>query len=208
MAGSVLAEKPIRLNLGPRDFGRRLTEQQFMKAEYESGYHYELIEGRLYVVTLPLQPHDWIEKWLYDQLQEYARKHATVINRVTNKSVVYVPGLKGTTRPEPDIVAYRDFPLERGPEVNWDEISPVLVIEVLSEGGLQKDLERNVRLFARVASIREYWVVDGLADPREPCLIVRQKKGSSWIVRTVAFDDVYTTKLLPGFELRVNPMVK
>jgi Uma2 family endonuclease len=204
MASSTLAEKPSRLQLGPRDFGRRLTEPQFMKAAYEPGYRYELIEGRLYVVTLPLQVHDWIEKWLLRLLQAHTEKHPEIINRATDKAVVYVPGMTRTTRPEPDIVAYQNFPLERGPRVRWQDISPVLVIEILSEGGLEKDLNRNVALYARVSSIREYWIIDGLTDPERPTMIVRRRKGKSWQIENIDSGETYTTKLLPGFELKLD----
>ena len=37
-----------RLKLGPGDHNRQLTLDDFESAEYEEGYQYELIDGKLY----------------------------------------------------------------------------------------------------------------------------------------------------------------
>ena len=43
------------------------------------------------------------------------------------------PGAKGVTNPQPDLAAYRDFPLHLPfDQVRWQDVSPVLVVEVLS----------------------------------------------------------------------------
>jgi Uma2 family endonuclease len=208
MASATLTRNKQRLKLGPGDCGRRLSEKQFLHAEYAPGYQYELIEGRLDVVSLPRQSHDWIERWLMDLLKEYVALHPDIANHVTPKAVVYVPGLPDTTRPEPDIVLYQNFPLDRGPDVEWEEVSPILVVEILSEGGVARDLVRNVRLYARIPTIREYWTIDGLADPRQPTMTVRRRKGMGWQSQLVRFGETYVTRLLPGFVLKLDPMAK
>ena len=74
--------------LGSGDHGRTLTLEQFTESDYERGYQYELIEGRLYVTPLPAQPHDWIEQFILDSLKEFSRQHSDVINRATNNARV------------------------------------------------------------------------------------------------------------------------
>jgi Uma2 family endonuclease len=205
MATATLAVKPGRLSLGPRDIGRPLSEAEYDAAEYQSGYRYELIRGRLYVMPAPELPHDWVEQAVYRSLLSYAHTHSKVINYVTPKARVYVPGLRGTTSPEPDITAYKDFPIERLPALKWREVSPLLVVEVLSPESLEKDLIRNCDLYLRVPTIQEYWVIDILADAARPTLTVHRRRKEEWQVLEVAFGEMYTTKLLPGLELKLDP---
>ena len=49
----------------------------------------------------------------------------------------------------------------RGDQVSWEDVSPILVAEVLYASDPYKDLVRNVELYLRVPSIREYWILDG-----------------------------------------------
>ena len=45
------------LHIGPHDHGRELTDDEFVAADYEEGYKYELIDGSLYVSPQPNLPH-------------------------------------------------------------------------------------------------------------------------------------------------------
>ena len=109
------------------------------------------------------------------------------------------------TVPEPDIAAYRRFPIHQDIEdADWRKVSPILVAEVLT-GDPEKDLDRNVKLYWQVPSIREYWVLDGRESLNRPTLKVHRRYGKRWIVRDWPFDSIYRTRLLPKFELRINP---
>lgn len=191
--------------LGPGDHGRTLTLEQFTESDYEQGYQYELIEGRLYVTPSPNQPHDWIEQFIFTSLLEYSRQHADVINRVTNNARVFVPGTTWTTAPQPDVVAYRDFPTDRQPDVAWEDVSPILVVEIISESDPDKDLVRNVDLYLQVPSIQEYWVLDNRQEAARPTMRVYRRAGDGWDTQDVAFGETYTTPLLPEFSLVVDP---
>jgi hypothetical protein len=59
------------LKLGPGDHGRPTTFDEFMAGDYEEGFRYELIEGKLYVSPTPELPHAWTESYLYDRLRRY-----------------------------------------------------------------------------------------------------------------------------------------
>jgi Uma2 family endonuclease len=84
-------------------------------------------------------------------------------------------------------------------------VYPVLVSEVLVEGEAEKDLERNPELYLAVPSVREYWVLDGRADPNEPTLIQHRRYGKRWVVRRFPYGSTFATKLLPGFTLLIDP---
>jgi Uma2 family endonuclease len=195
-----------RVRLGPEDHGRPISFEDFQIADTAEGYRYELIDGKIYVAAVPNPPHARLGKWLYDELSRYSSLRPDIINYVYFNAAVFVPGRKGVTCPQPDMSAYRDYPL-RAPfnAVRWQEISPLLVAEVLSPDNVAKDLVRNVELYWQVPSIKEYWIVDGLPDAELPTLHVHRRGRKEWRVIEVPFGETYTTKLLPGFELIVDP---
>jgi Uma2 family endonuclease len=196
----------VLLKLGPADHGRPLTLDDFDSAEFEPGFRYEIIDGRLYVSPTPNPAENILEQWLYRKLLAYSDRHTDVINYVTPKSRVFVQKRKKTTAPEPDITAYRDLPLDedfRG--IHWRDLNPILVAEVLVEGDQSKDLERNVELYLEVPSIREYWVLDGRENPNEPTLIQHRRYGKRWLVKSFPYGTTFRTKLLPGFSLFIDP---
>jgi Uma2 family endonuclease len=192
-----------RLYLTPRDRGRPLTAEEFQTAQSREGFRYELIDGKLEVSPLPNLPHDLIREWLMDLLRAYARRHPEVIRRVLGPARVFLPRRRAVTAPEPDLAAYHDFP-QHLPlrQRRWQDVSPVLVVEILSEDTADKDLVRNRALYLRVPSIREYWIVDPRVDAERPSLVVYRRRGSRWQrPLAVAGGDSYRTRLLPGFTL-------
>ena len=194
------------LKLGRADHGRPMTAKEFFASDYEEGYQYELIDGKLYVSPLPNLPENRIEEWIRTRLLLYSLQHPEVINYVTGKARVFVPGRKKATNPEPDLAAYHDFPHHLPiRDVRWQDVSPVLVGEVLSLEDPDKDLVRNVGLYFQVPSIKEYWLFDTREDPDRPLLRVHRRQAKRWRIIDLALGDVYTTRLLPGFELILNP---
>jgi Uma2 family endonuclease len=193
------------LKLGPADQGRAMTFEEFCGADFEEGYKYELIHGRVEVSPLPDPPANAVEEWLLDKLKAYAREHPEAVNYVTAKARVYVGERDDVSYPEPDISVFKDYPLERRFDMRWTEVSPVLVVEVLDPDNPQKDTIRNVDVYLAVPSIKEYWILDIREGAATPSLIVNRRHGRSWRVKTIAFGDTYETKLLPGFELTVDP---
>jgi Uma2 family endonuclease len=195
------------VKLGPAAVGRPLTLEEFEAGDYAEGYRYELIDGRLYVSPQPNVPEGFLERWLDRKVSRYWDEHPDIINYVHPKARVFVPGRPGVTNPEPDLAAYKDFPLDVDlRDIRWQDVSPILVAEVLSADDPGKDLERNVELYLEVPSIKEYWILDGRNDPNHPTLIVYRRRGKRWQqeIRRES-GETYTTRLLPGFELVIDP---
>jgi Uma2 family endonuclease len=69
--------------LGLADHGKPVSLDEFETAEFDEGFKYELINGRLYVAPAANQPEDQDQGWIYDILKDYSRKHPDVINRVS-----------------------------------------------------------------------------------------------------------------------------
>ena len=195
-----------QLKLGPTDHSRPLTLDDFDSADYEPGFKYEIIDGRLYVSPEANFPESVLERWLDRKLSRYSEDHPDVINYVAVKSRVFVKSGRKATVPEPDISVYHDLPLDLDyRDIHWRDLNPVLVAEVLVEGDVEKDLTRNPELYLAVSSIKEYWVLDGRDDPNEPALIQHRRHGKRWVVRTFPYGSTFTTKLLPGFSLPIDP---
>jgi Uma2 family endonuclease len=198
---------PTVLKLTPRDQGRPLTREEFEAAQGVEGYRYELIDGKVYVSPTPQLAHDCIVQWIRDLLHIYRWDHAEVINYISGHAGVPVPDRPKATVLEPDLAAYRDYPL-RLPvrQRRRENISPILVAEVVSEDDPDKDLVRNVELYEQVPSIREYWIFDPRTDADAPSLRVYRRRGRPWQRPIdVAPGETYTTRLLPSFTLRLTP---
>lgn len=192
--------------LGHADHGLPLTVAEFFREDFKEGYQYELLDGKLYATPLPDPPENCVDTWLFGKVLAYSQEHPDQINYVTNKGRVFVPGRPGATCPEPDLTAYRDFPLHLPfRRIRWQETSPILVGEVLSLNDPAKDLVRNVELYLQVPSIREYWLFDTRRDPEHPTLRVHRRWGRRWRIIDLEPGETYTTKLLPGFELLIDP---
>jgi Uma2 family endonuclease len=192
--------------IGPADHGRPMTLEEFEAGDYEEGYQYELINGELYVSPTPNAPQGIVEHWILTKLSLYSLQHADIVNFLSNKARVFVPGRRRVTTPEPDLALYRDFPLHLPiAEIRWQDVSPFLVGEVLSLDDPDKDLVRNVELYHQVPTIKEYWLLDTRDSPDQPTMRVFIRHGKSWRIRDLAYGDLYTTRLLPGFELIIDP---
>jgi Uma2 family endonuclease len=190
----------------PDDHGRPMTLERFDASDFVPGFKYELIEGRVYVTYEPDLPEDSLATWLYHKVVLYSLRRPSVLNYVTSKARVFVPGRRLVTVPEPDLAGYRDFPIHQPiPQRRWQKVSPILVGEVPSPNDPHKDLIRNVQLYLLVPSIREYWLLDGRANAERPSLRVYRRRGNDWRILDFAYGETYTTSLLPGFKLVIDP---
>ena len=194
------------LKIGPAEHGRRITLEEFQTADWVEGHHYELIDGRLYVSPAANLPENVVEEWIGTKLTLYSLKNPDVFNYVSAKAGVFVPGRKRVTCPEPDRTCYHNFPLHLPlRRISWRKVSPKLVVEIMSAGDPDKDLVRNVELYFQVRSIQEYWVLDAREDPDRPSMRVYRRRGDEWEIIDLEYGDVYTTPLMPGFKLKIDP---
>lgn len=197
-----------RLKLTPKDHGREIDPDEYEMSTGDPDYHFELIDGRVYVSPVADLPHDDLEKWLFFKLHDYSRTHPEIINYLSTGSRVFIPARPKATCPEPDISAYQDYPhhLPRR-QRRWQDISPLIVVEVLSEDSPDKDLVRNVDLYLDVPTVKEYWVLDPRPDPDRPSLRVYRRRGKGWQKPIdVPYGGTYESpRVLPGFSLVVDP---
>src|SRR5215469_1987946 len=102
--------KAATRTFGPADHGRAMSVEQFFAADWQEGYRYELIDGRVYVSPTPNLPHDDLLEWVSEALRAYMHDRPEVINRISSHARVFVPGRRAATCPKPDVTAYHDYP--------------------------------------------------------------------------------------------------
>ena len=197
-----------RLRLTPAWAGRDISLEDFENADYREGWRYELIDGRVEVFPTPNPPHDVVVEWINDRLRAYRDAHREVINYVSGGSRVFIPARAMATCPIPDIAAFRGFPSRWPIQMHsWQDVHPILVVEVISPRYAHKDLVRNVGLYRDAPSVKEYWIFDPRDRAGRVTLRAYRKRGArSWQRPIdVPFGGAYTTPLLPGFTLTVDP---
>lgn len=200
------APKP-KLYLTPDDHGRAMSLDEFMQADAKEGFRYELIHGRLEVSPEADMPHDRLRKRIERQLDAYAEQRPDVINFVLGPARVILALPGDVSAPEPDLVAFHDFPLETPTaDVNWADVNPVLTIEIISPETADKDLERNPALYLQIPTLWEYWVIDPRDESHDrPSMVVYRRRGRRWQKPIeIPAGGTYQTRFLPGFTLTLD----
>ena len=184
---SIADTETLVLRLGPGAAGMVLSANEFDVAEVEEGYRYELIHGVLVVSPAPLPqercPNDRLGHWLCSYQENHPQ--GSTLDETLPEHDIHVGG----DRRQADRVVWAG--LGRQPRV--DE-TPTIAIEFVSAGkrNLIRDYDEKQREYASVG-VKEYWVLNRF-------------NRTLTVFRTDAklvFEEshVYTTPLLPGFEL-------
>src|SRR4051812_33696845 len=134
-----------RIKLTPKDHGREMNPDLFEKLTGDPDYHFELIDGRVYVSPVPDLPADGLEVWLHEKFVLYKVENPGVIGYVSRKARVFTPTGKTAPRPEPDSGWYAESP-KAPPEQDrqWMRSNPFLVVEVVAESDPRKNYVGNV----------------------------------------------------------------
>lgn len=74
------------VHFGPTDHGRPVNDDKLRTAEFQAGFDYEIIFGRLYVSPVPDFDHDWIEKHIFGQVCMYSQQNPNVAAYVTARA--------------------------------------------------------------------------------------------------------------------------
>jgi Uma2 family endonuclease len=185
-----------RLVLGPGLAGSLLTPEEFDAVEDADEEHvYELINGVLVVVPPPSEeergPNDLLAHLLFSYREEHPGGKA--LDDTLPEHTVRVRG----NRRRADRVIWAG--LGRMPDVSRD--LPAIVIEHVSEGrrNRRRDYEAKRREYVE-AGIAEYWGIDRF----RRLMMVYRGPASHPTELAVQADGVYTTPLLPGFELPLS----
>ena len=186
-----------RIRIGPADHGRVMTLDEFLEAEEEEGYRYELARGVLEVTHVPDDPHGEIVCHLYQALSLYMQAHPGVIRRFGGGSEfrLWLPGMISGRNPDV-AVALRGAPKDlRGRRL------PALAIEIVSEGGEARDYETKREEYLAYGLL-EYWIVD----PASRKVTVLTRNGDVWAERVFNDEQPIASLVLPGFATKVSEL--
>src|SRR5688572_10397745 len=88
--------------VGPSDHGQRLTLDEFIEADFEEGWLYELARGVIDVTEVPAVSHGRIVSRLADMLTFYERDGGRAINYRPRRSAcaVRLPGMQSSRHPD------------------------------------------------------------------------------------------------------------
>jgi len=198
------ADAPRRPLFGPMDSGRLVTLEDYERAEYESGYVYEIIDGVLIVSPNPIPTHDFWVVTIFDAFKSYIHKYPNNANWVSPAAEVDVGGRPGATRPQPDVAVYRDFPHRA--DLRWEDVCPIVVVEVISGRRDYKDTVRNRNLYWMAGGIVEYWIVDPREEAFKPAMtcLYRKAGATEWEETDVPFGKSYKCRALPKFSINLK----
>jgi Uma2 family endonuclease len=180
------------IKVGPQDAGRRMSLDEFDTAEGQPGYLYELSKGIVTVVDVPNPPHLAQLNAIRRQLSAYDLANPGVIHAVAGGSDCKILLGEEESERHPDVAVYKTPPPD---EDVWSMWVPDLVMEIVSPGSEHRDYVEKREEYL-LFGVREYWIID--ADRRE--VLVLRRRGRRWTSQEVRPPEVYTTKLLPGFE--------
>jgi len=195
---SVATQEMPRLPLGPDSSGVCLTPEEFDAAEFEEGWRYELIHGVLVVSPPPLRkerdPTEELGNWLRTYQESHPQGRALDATFHEDTVVTHLD------RRRADRVIYAG--LGRDPQEG--EV-PAVVVEFVSaeKRSVIRDYEEKRDEYLGIG-VREYWIIDRFARG----LTVYRLHGSSYTQQVVREGEVYTTPLLPGFELRLDGLLE
>ena len=162
---------------------------------YVEGARYELIDGELYVSTVPPYTHQVTCGRLIAALNTWSRTE-------TAGEAVGGPGLvfDRANSVIPDVVWVRRSRMAQalGAEGNLHQ-APDLVIEVLSPGTINtaRDRELKLGLYSQ-RQVPEYWIVDWQGRQVE---VYRRDGDALAAITTLTESGVLTSPSLPGFAL-------
>lgn len=186
------------LKLGPRDHGKKFSDDEFKHADYAEGFHYEVIYGSLYVSQFCGVSHAIFHSDIYSILMDYELAFPEKLGYVSGKARVFVHSQSETTALAPDFSLYRERINYRDGHT-WRDLSPFIVAEIVERGTRKKDLVRNVELYLQVPSILEYWVFD-LEPKADAGMIVFRRVNDAWQKLPITAKE-YLPELLPGLSV-------
>ncbi len=156
---------------------------------------YEILDGELYVVPAPNTRHQRLIVRILDALLHYARK--------TNLGEVFVAPydvmLSDENVVQPDIMFVSNARLGIIGEANISG-APDLVIEILSPGTRNRDLEIKRKIYAGFG-VPEYWIVDPEAETIDVLVLGDQGYSSAAIF---GGSDRLSSPLLPELNLPLS----
>jgi Uma2 family endonuclease len=187
------------IQLGPADHGRSMSLTDFMDAETEEGYRYELARGVIEVTEVPNDPHGEIVWKLISTLALYQQAHPGIIHRAggAGEYRLWLPAMISGRNPDVAVT------LVNTPKDRRGRRPPTLVMEVVSEGSEARTRDHITKREEYLAfGIREYWIID----PEARSVFVLVRDGDTWVEQAYKDDQQASSAILPGLAVKVSDL--
>jgi Uma2 family endonuclease len=193
---ATVTEKRVR-EFGPDSAGTLMTPREFDRAEFVEGWSYELIHGVLIVSPPPLEnerdPNQQLGYWLLTYQDAHPQGWSL-----------------DATLPEHTVKTAHNR--RRADRVIWAGLGrrprkgerPTIIVELVSGGkrDRKRDYEEKRDEYLAVG-VQEYWIIDRF----QRTLTVYTRRGTRIQKRVIKEKQIYTTELLPGFELPLSRLL-
>jgi Uma2 family endonuclease len=196
-AGATIERRPT---VGPENHGLPMAYEDFIRADLEEGWLYELARGIVIVTQVPGIHHGMIVLRFARMFSYYHLAHPEIIKYQAGGGECRLRFAAMKSDRHPDQAIYLQ-PYPKGPDL-WARWVPEIAVEVISASGPDRDyvMKREEYL---AAGIREYWILD----PLMRRLMVLVNLGDSWQQTLFGDDGIYRTELLPGLEVKVGELL-
>jgi Uma2 family endonuclease len=178
---------------GPESNGTLMTPEEFDRADFDNDWVYELINGVLIVSPIPSKREADPNEELGYLLRRYREDHPQggALDKTLQEQYVRT----GNNRRRPDRSIWAG--LGRNPRRH--EV-PTIIAEFVSGRKRDRELDYETKRDEyEEAGVQEYWVIDRFMRTMT-VFIFRKGRARTKVVKQ---NQVYTTDLLPGFELRI-----
>jgi Uma2 family endonuclease len=187
------------IRIGPADHGRLMTLDEFLEAEEEQGYRYELARGVLEVSEVPNDPHGSVIWAILRFIAVFDLSNPKVIARAGGGSEfrLWLPAMVSGRNPDVAVAL-------RGTPKDWrGRRPPSLAFEVVSEGREAHERDYVTKRAEYLAyGLREYWIVD--LQLKVVNVLIRD--GDAWVEQVYRDDQFAVSLVLPGFTIRVSEL--
>jgi Uma2 family endonuclease len=187
---ATVTEKAKRV-FGPESAGTLMTPREFDRAEFVEGHRYELLHGVLIVSPPPLENERDPNEELGYLLRLYRDTHPE--GKTLNATLTEHTVRTKENRRRADRVIWAG--LGRRPRRGE---KPTIVAEFVSAGKRDRTRDYEEKRDEYLAlGVKEYWIFDRF----QRTLTVYTRRAGKMKKQVVREQQVYTTELLPGFEL-------
>jgi Uma2 family endonuclease len=184
-----------RRDMAVHDLPRKLTYDDYASIP-EDGQRHEILDGEHYVSPAPLIPHQEVSSNLHTELGPFIKKHRLGKLLAAPTDVILSP--YDVVQPDFLFISSQRFGIITRENVQG---APDLVIEILSPGTRSRDEGTQREVYERYG-VPEYWTLDS---DRKTIRIYRRLGNRLRLVSelSAAAEDLLTTPLLPGLEIRL-----
>ncbi len=190
--------KTRRLRLGPRSAGLLLTTEEFDRARFVEGWRYELINEVLVVSPIPSRNERDPNEELGHSLRTYQESNPQGSSLDATLAEEDVETKKNRRRA--DRVIWAGLGCLPGPNE-----PPTITIEFVSKGKINQDRDYIAkRAEYREIGVKEYWIIDRFAKTMTVYRFTAERDEKL----VIAADQIYTTTLLPGYELPLGRLLE